>query len=57
MEGTPMKLQVNGITVNYTLEGPATGPVVTLSNSLASNLSMWEPQIPALRGYLETKPL
>ena len=43
-----MKLRVNGITVNYTLEGPATGPVVTLSNSLASNLSMWEPQLPAL---------
>jgi len=43
-----MKLRVNGINVNYTLEGPATGPVVTLSNSLASNLSMWEPQLPAL---------
>src|SRR5215831_12392056 len=48
MEGKPMKLRVNGITVNYTLEGPTTGPVVTLSNSLASNLSMWEPQLPAL---------
>jgi len=48
MEGKSMKLRVNGITVNYTLEGPATGPVVTLSNSLASNLSMWEPQLPAL---------
>ena len=43
-----MKLRVNGINVNYTLEGPATGPVVTLSNSLASNLSMWEPQLPVL---------
>ena len=48
MEGKSKKLRVNGITVNYTLEGPATGPVVTLSNSLASNLSMWEPQLPAL---------
>lgn len=43
-----MKLRVNGINVNYTLEGPATGPVVTLSNSLASNLSMWEPQLSTL---------
>jgi len=43
-----MKLRVNGININYTLAGPTTSPVVTLSNSLASNLSMWEPQLPAL---------
>jgi 3-oxoadipate enol-lactonase len=43
-----MQITVNGISVNYTLEGPASGPVITLSNSLASNLSMWEPQTPAL---------
>lgn len=43
-----MKLRVNGININYTLEGPTTGPVVTLSNSLASDLLMWEPQLPAL---------
>jgi 3-oxoadipate enol-lactonase len=43
-----MQITVNGINVNYTLEGPASGPVITLSNSLASNLSMWEPQTPAL---------
>jgi 3-oxoadipate enol-lactonase len=43
-----MNLTVNGISVNYTLEGPASGPVITMSNSLASNLSMWNPQIPVL---------
>jgi 3-oxoadipate enol-lactonase len=43
-----MKLRINQLNINYTLDGPAAGPVVTLSNSLASNLSMWEPQIPAL---------
>jgi len=43
-----MNIVVNGINVNYTLEGPASGPVITLSNSLASNLSMWEPQMPIL---------
>ena len=32
----------------YTLDGPATGPVVMLSNSLASNLTMWDPQMPVL---------
>jgi 3-oxoadipate enol-lactonase len=43
-----MHITVNGISVNYTLEGPASGPVITMSNSLASNLSMWDPQIPVL---------
>jgi 3-oxoadipate enol-lactonase len=43
-----MKITVNGISVNYTLEGPASGPVITMSNSLASNLSMWDPQMPVL---------
>ena len=43
-----MKIIANGISINYTLEGPASAPVVTLSHSLATNLSMWDPQIPAL---------
>lgn len=43
-----MKIRANGININYTLEGPPAGPVVTLSNSLASNLSMWDLQLPVL---------
>lgn len=43
-----MKITANGITMNYELEGPASAPVVTLSHSLATDLSMWEPQVPAL---------
>jgi 3-oxoadipate enol-lactonase len=43
-----MNITVNGISVHYTLEGPASGPVITMSNSLASNLSMWEPQMAVL---------
>jgi 3-oxoadipate enol-lactonase len=43
-----MKITANGISMNYQLEGPANAPVVTLSHSLATNLSMWDPQIPAL---------
>src|SRR5919198_5689276 len=43
-----MNITVNGINVNYTLEGPTSGPVITMSNSLASNLSMWDPQVRAL---------
>ncbi|MBI2000167.1 MAG: 3-oxoadipate enol-lactonase [candidate division NC10 bacterium] len=43
-----MKITANGISINCRLEGPASAPVVTLSHSLATNLSMWDPQIPAL---------
>ena len=43
-----MKTTVNGISVNYSLEGPAGAPVVTMSHSLATDLSMWDPTVPAL---------
>ena len=43
-----MKTTANGISVNYTLDGPASAPVVTLSHSLATDLSMWDPQMKAL---------
>jgi 3-oxoadipate enol-lactonase len=43
-----MKVQANGITKHYTLDGPAGAPVVTLSHSLATTLAMWDPQMPAL---------
>jgi 3-oxoadipate enol-lactonase len=40
-----MKATANGIAVNYTLDGPAGAPVVTLSHSLATTLAMWDPQM------------
>jgi 3-oxoadipate enol-lactonase len=40
--------EVNNTTLNYRLDGPEHGPVIMLSNSLASDLTMWEFQIPAL---------
>ena len=43
-----MKINVNGINVNYLLDGPASTPVVTLSHSLATDLSMWDPQMSVL---------
>ncbi len=43
-----MRITANGINMHYTLNGPASAPVVTLSHSLATNLSMWEPQVSAL---------
>ncbi|MFQ5899332.1 MAG: alpha/beta fold hydrolase, partial [Candidatus Methylomirabilia bacterium] len=43
-----MQITVNGLSIHYTLEGPPSGPVITMSHSLAANLSMWDPQLPAL---------
>lgn len=34
--------------LNYLLEGPAAAPVLVLSNSLGTDLQMWDAQIPAL---------
>ena len=48
MTTTSATISANGITVNYRLEGPRDGPVVMLSNSLMSNLAMWDAQVPAL---------
>lgn len=44
---------VNGTTLHYRFDGPEQGLVVMLSNSLASSLTMWDPQISALveEGY------
>ena len=42
-----MKLQANGIEINYALEGR--GPVVTMSHSLGCHLGMWDEQARALR--------
>jgi 3-oxoadipate enol-lactonase len=45
-----MKTRVNGIEVNYTLDGPANAPVVTFSHSLATDLGMWDAEAKALAG-------
>lgn len=38
----------NGARLNYRVDGPADAPPLVLSNSLGTNLSMWDPQFPAL---------
>jgi len=43
-----MKVTANGIRIHYLLEGAESAPVITLSHSLATDLSMWEPQMGAL---------
>jgi 3-oxoadipate enol-lactonase len=44
-----MEITANGIKVHYTLDGPSAAPVVTLSHSLATDLSMRDPQMGALK--------
>ena len=44
-----MQVTANGISINYALDGPDDAPCVTLSNSLACNLSMWDDQVAALK--------
>jgi len=39
---------VNATTLSYRFDGPEEGPVVMLSNSLASDLTMWDLQISTL---------
>lgn len=37
----------DGARLNYRFDGPASAPVLVLSNSLGTNLGMWDPQLPA----------
>jgi 3-oxoadipate enol-lactonase len=39
---------IDGVRFRYRFDGPAAAPVLMLSNSLGTDLSMWEPQLPAL---------
>lgn len=41
-------LEVNGIRLNYRLDGDEGRPVLVMSNSLGTALEMWDPQVPAL---------
>jgi 3-oxoadipate enol-lactonase len=40
--------QISGASFHYRLDGPGGAPVVVFSNSLGTNLAMWDAQIPAL---------
>src|SRR5215218_1196858 len=43
-----MQVKANGITFNYRVEGSRGAPWVMLSNSLATDLTMWDAQAAAL---------
>jgi 3-oxoadipate enol-lactonase len=44
-----MQTKANGIALNYQVEGPEGAPWVIFSNSLATDLSMWDDQATALK--------
>jgi 3-oxoadipate enol-lactonase len=44
-----MQVKANGISFNCQVDGPEAAPWLILSNSLACNVSMWEPQAAALK--------
>lgn len=41
--------EANGVRLRYRLEGKPGAPVILFSNSLGTDLSMWDPQVSALR--------
>jgi 3-oxoadipate enol-lactonase len=41
-------VHANGIDIAYRFDGPEGAPLVTMSNSLASNMAMWDAQVTAL---------
>jgi 3-oxoadipate enol-lactonase len=44
-----MKATANGIGINYQIDGKEGAPWLTFSNSLITNLSMWDEQVAALK--------
>jgi 3-oxoadipate enol-lactonase len=49
-KGNFMRIQANGITINYEIDGPEGAPWLVLSNSLATSLHMWDEQAADLKG-------
>ena len=48
-----MKIKANGILMNYELSGKKKAPVVMMSHSLGSSLTMWEPQLESLEPHFQ----
>jgi 3-oxoadipate enol-lactonase len=44
-----MKIQANGININYQIDGREGAPWLIFSNSLITNLSMWDDQVAGLK--------
>ncbi len=45
-----MRIKANGITFNCEIDGPEGAPWIMFSNSLATSLAMWDPQVADFKG-------
>ncbi|RJG14971.1 3-oxoadipate enol-lactonase [Massilia cavernae] len=45
------QMTLDGASIHFRLDGPATAPVLLLSNSLGTTLDMWEPQVAAFAAH------
>src|SRR5262252_1158563 len=45
-----MQINANGISINYQIDGSEGAPWLIFSNSLMTNLTMWDDQVAALKG-------
>src|SRR5712692_8739168 len=45
-------IEIGDFRAHYALSGPAGAPVLVLSNSLGTNFSMWDPDLPAFEKHL-----
>ena len=45
-------IEIGDFRAHYALSGPAGAPVLVLSNSLGTNFSMWDPELPAFEKHL-----
>jgi len=45
------QVQLEGGVLNYQIDGPEGAPVLVLSNSLGTNLHMWDTQVPAFAAH------
>lgn len=44
-------IDIKDLRMHYQVDGPAAAPTLVLSNSLGTNLSLWEPQLPTFSKY------
>ena len=48
-----MRVNASGISINYQVDGPEGAPWLILSNSLLTDLSMWDDQATYVHGLVE----
>lgn len=48
-----MRVEANGIKINYELSGKGGAPILTLSHSLGTSLSMWDSQMQVLEDHYQ----